>query len=326
MTSPPEIGVLVMSYGTPATVPDIETYYTHIRRGRAPSPEQLDDLKRRYQAIGGLSPLAAMTTRQARGLARALEQSHPGRYQVAVGSKHSPPFIEDTVADLARRGAARLVGVVMAPHYARASVGEYLERATSAAGRLGLPIATIAGWHLDAGLISLLANRLTEALGTLAPEAAQTCPVLFSAHSLPVRATTGADAADTAGMVSAGADTARPASYPEQLAATAHAVGQRAAVGPDRVRLTWQSAGRTPEPWIGPDISETLGELAAQGYTDAVVCPAGFTSDHLEILYDLDIEAQARARCLGINLVRTRSLNDDPDLMATLACLVVQAR
>ena len=295
------VGVLLMAYGTPATPDDVEAYYTHVRRGRPPTPEQLDDLVRRYDAIGGTSPLLARTRAQADGVQRALDAAEPGRFVVELGMKHAPPFVEDGVARLRQAGVATAVGLVLAPHYSALSVGEYVERARAAAGD-DLAVEFIEHWHELPGYLDALASRVKEALATFPdPDAVA---VVFTAHSLPARILESGDP------------------YPEQLQATAQAVAARAGVAGWSV--AWQSAGRTPEPWIGPSLYEALQALAAAGSTAVLVCPAGFVSDHLEVLYDLDVEARRQAVELGLAFARTASLNDDPQLCAALADLVLR--
>jgi ferrochelatase len=286
-----------MAYGTPAAPDDVEAYYTHVRRGRPPTPEQLADLQRRYDAIGGTSPLLERTEAQCRGVQAALDRHGP--FTVQLGMKHARPFVEDAVERLAESGVTEVVGVVLAPHYSRLSIGEYEERARAAANdRLGF--AMVPSWYDAPPYLDALAERVQKALATL-PDQAE---VVFTAHSLPARIVDEGDP------------------YPEQLRWTAEAVAARAAV--ERWRVGWQSAGRTPEPWIEPDILQVLDELAALDETDGVlVCPAGFTSDHLEILYDLDVEASARARNLGLAFARTESLNDDPRLCEAVAQAVL---
>jgi ferrochelatase len=286
-----------MAYGTPASPADIEAYYTHVRRGRPPAPDQLADLQRRYDAIGGVSPLLERTEAQRRGVQAALDEH--GDFEVLLGMKHAAPFIEDAVAGIIADGITRAVGVVLAPHYSRLSIGEYEERARAAAVG-NLDFAMVPSWYDAAPYLEALVDRVQKALTTL-PERTE---VVFTAHSLPARIVNDGDP------------------YPDQLRRTAEAVAARAGVG--RWRVAWQSAGRTPEPWIEPDIGEVLDELAAGGDTEGVlVCPAGFTSDHLEILYDLDVEASARAGNLGLAFARTESLNDDPRLCEAVANAVL---
>ncbi len=292
--------MLLMAYGSPEREADLEAYYTDIRRGRPPTPEQLADLRRRYDAIGGLSPLAERTRAQAAGLQRVLDERHgAGAWQVELGLKHAHPSIEAGVEALAADGVEDFVSLVLAPHFSALSVGQYLERAADAAGHL--KVRDITTWWESPVLIDLLAERVAAARNRLPADAR--VEVLMTAHSLPVRA------------LAIDAPT-----YEEQLRATGQLVAARA--GLDSWRIAWQSAGRTPEPWIGPDILDVIRQLPADGFDGVVVCPAGFTSDHLEVLYDVDIEARAVAAEAGLGLERTASLNDDPRFCALLADLV----
>ena len=302
MTERP-LGLVVMAYGTPRSPDDVEAYYTHIRRGRPPTPEQLADLTGRYDAIGGISPLAARTEAQRAALARALDEAQPGRWRVVLGQKHAAPFIEDAVAELAAEGVADAVGLVLAPHYSRSSVGEYQRRAAEAGAAGGVRLHAVEQWHLLPEYVDFLAAAVTEARAEL-PDAHKT---LFTAHSLPERALVDDP-------------------YPDQLRASAAAVAERVGLQPwPDWGLCWQSAGRTPDPWRGPDVLEVVRDLAATGRSEGVlVCPQGFTADHLEVLYDLDIEARRVAEDLGLAFARTRSLNDDPAVMGALARVVLE--
>jgi ferrochelatase len=296
------VGVLVMAYGTPATPDDVESYYTHIRRGRPPTPELLADLRRRYDAIGGISPLAARTRAQVEGVRAALG---PG-FEVALGQKHAAPFVEDGAAELLAAGATEVVGLVLAPHYSALSVGQYHDRAAAAVSAGGGAYRGIGSWHRHPVLVELLAERVAEARARLGAGEGTVVETVFTAHSLPERARTVDDP-----------------SYPDQLVATALAVAE--AGGIDRWRVAWQSAGRTADPWIGPDILEVLPALPAEGVEAVVVCPAGFTSDHLEVLFDVDVEARQVAARAGLALERTASFNDDPRFVALLASLVTDS-
>jgi ferrochelatase len=294
-----------MAYGTPAGPEELEAYYTHIRRGRPPTPELLSELSRRYAAIGGQSPLLERTRAQVEGLERALAQAGRPDIKVALGMKHAAPFIEDTVARLAAGGAEAIIGLVLAPHFSRMSVGEYAERARAAAAAASRSpaISVVPSWHLATGYLEFLTDALRSALDSL-PKADGGAHVLFTAHSLPARILDDDDP------------------YPAQLRETASAVAGR--LGLRRWSIAWQSAGRTPEAWLGPDVLQELEALAAAGTRAVVVCPAGFVSDHLEILYDLDIEASARARELGITFARTAAPNADPRLLGALAGVVLE--
>jgi ferrochelatase len=295
--------VIVMAYGTPATLADLEPYYTHIRHGRPPSADLLAQLHDRYQAIGGRSPLLEITEAQAAGLRAALQDTGCESVQVGIGMKHARPFIEDTVRGLAAARVERIVGLVLAPHYSRMSIGEYAGRVEAALGDgPGAPtFEMVPSWASASGYIEWLVGAVRAALARLG-DAAAGAEVVFTAHSLPKR------------IVSAGDP------YPDELRATAEAVAREA--GLSRWSIAWQSAGRTADPWIGPDILEVLPKIAAAGASGVVVCPAGFVADHLEVLYDLDIEAAAAARELDLPFARTVSPNADPRLAATLADVV----
>jgi ferrochelatase len=291
-------GVVVMAYGTPADRDDIERYYTDIRRGRPPAPEQLADLARRYDAIGGTFPLRAITEAQVAALRRHLGDG----YDVALGLKHAGPTIEDAVGSLAARGAARIVGLVLAPHYSALSVGEYARRAREAAAAHGLQADTVESWHLLPEYLELLANAVVDAQATLPEHAQRDADVVFTAHSLPERAVGPDDP------------------YPDQVRATAEAVATLA----DLFRWTtaWQSAGRTDDTWLGPDLLDVIRVRAEEGAAGIVVCACGFVADHLEVAYDLDVEAANLATELGLPFARTRSVNDDDTVLRALAALV----
>ncbi len=297
-------GVLVMAYGTPTTPDDVEAYYTRIRHGRAPTPELLAELSSRYREIGGTSPLAMRTAAQVTALAQALEVRAPGAYDVRYGSKYEPPLIEDVAPGFVSDGVARVIGLVLAPHSSTMSTDQYMQRAHDALGDT-VTFVQIGAWWDAPGFLELIADRVTDALATIDPARLASTEVVFSAHSLPQK-------------ILASGDT-----YPEQLRASAE--GAARAAGISNWDIAWQSAGRTADPWIGPDILEVLRTKKAQGLTDIVSCPIGFVSDHLEVLYDIDIQAQSLAQELGLNLIRTASLNDDPAFISVLADVVTTA-
>jgi ferrochelatase len=307
-----ELGVLCMSYGTARGLDDVEQYYTHIRGGRPPAPEHLQELQDRYRAIGGRSPLIEITEAQVRGVERELneaERLHGGTrvFHAYHGMKHQTPYIEDAVTAMADDAVREAVGLVLAPHYSRMSVGAYVERAGKAAADAGIDISFVEHWHDDPDFVRFLMFRVSDAIGRLPEEERSRAPVVFSAHSLPARIVDEGDP------------------YPGQLEESALLVGREVGLPAERVRVAWQSAGRTGEPWLGPDLTEVLREVAVEGHRAAVSCPVGFVSDHLEILYDIDIEAQEVARGLGLILERTASPNDDPDFLRILAGIVRHA-
>jgi ferrochelatase len=298
------IGVLVMAYGTPGSPEEIEEYYTKIRHGRPPSAEQLDDLVRRYEAIGGISPLAERTAAQVAGIAQELERREPGRFDVRFGAKYTAPTIEDAAESFKGSDIDEVVGIVLTPHAASMGSGEYMTRAEAALGE-DIRFHAITHWYEQPGFAELQADRVAEAFSRLSEQLRGDALLLVTAHSLPAR------------IVEAGDP------YPEQLADSARQIAQ--AAGIDRFEVGWQSAGRTPDPWLGPDILEVVAGLPERGIEAIVVCPVGFVADHLEVLYDVDIEAARVAQDSGVALVRTNSLNDDPAFMAVLAGAVQAA-
>jgi ferrochelatase len=293
-------GVLLMAHGTPAGTAEVEPFYTRIRRGRPPTAEQLADLEARYAAIGGVSPLALRTAAQVDAVRAALEARAPGRYVVSFGAKHTDPLIEESAALLGAAGLERVVGLVLTPHGSSLGSQEYLDRAEAALG--GTLFVPVAPWYAQPSLVALLAARVRDARHAVTGRT----KVIFTAHSLPERIR---DAGDT---------------YPEQLAESARLVAT--AAGLDEWLVAWQSAGRTPEPWLGPDVRDVVRQLAADDQADAVViCPIGFVADHLEVLYDLDVELAGIAAESGLGYARTSSLNDDPVFIAALADLIIAA-
>jgi ferrochelatase len=293
-------GVLLMAHGTPANAEEILPFYTRIRRGRPPEPEQLAELEGRYRAIGGVSPLAERTEAQVDAVRVELEARSPGRYVVAFGAKHTEPLIEDAASALASAGLDKVVGLVLTPHASSMGSQEYLDRAVAALP--GTPFVAVGAWYAEPAFVALMAARVTAALATVPGRRR----VLFTAHSLPERIRESGD------------------TYPEQLAESARLVAE--AAGLEDWLVVWQSAGRTPDPWLGPDVRDEVRRLAEDGSTDAVVvCPIGFVADHLEVLYDLDIELAAVAAECGIGYTRTASLNDDPAFVSVLADVIIAA-
>ena len=294
-----------MAYGTPRSTEEILPYYTDIRRGRVPTPEQLADLTARYDAIGGISPLAARTEAQRDALQHALDTISPDKFHVQLGLKHAHPMIEESVNDLAQQGFNTIIALVLAPHYSSYSIGQYVGRATEAALPHGINVIGIDSWATEPAFIRFIANDMEKKRSNMPARTR----VLFTAHSLPQRIIDGGDP------------------YPQELHATATAVAKQLNMseGSDW-GIAWQSAGRTPEPWIGPDILAVLHEIADTKSADGVVVSAcGFVADHLEVLYDLDIEAQHLADELGLAFARTACVNDDAEVMAALAQRVVLA-
>ena len=279
--------VVLMAYGSPSRPEDIPAYFRDIRGGRPVSREAIDELAERYRRIGGGSPLNEITERQRAALERELG------VQVYVGMKHWRPRIEEAVKSALAGGAERIVGLVLAPHYSRLSIGAYRERLEEALdGRAELLF--VESWHDHEPFLDVLAERIR---GTSAH-------VVFTAHSLPARILTEDDP------------------YRDQLLETSRLVADEAGV--ERWSFAFQSESPTGEPWLGPDILDELERLHAAGARQVLVAPVGFVSDHLEILWDLDVEAREKAAELGLELERIESLNDDPVFIAALAALVRQ--
>lgn len=296
------LGVLVMAYGTPKSLEDVESYYTHIRRGKPPTPELLEELINRYRAIGGVSPLNEITRSQGEGILHVLNQDGGRPVKLYFGMKHSNPFIDEAVEKMAGDGIKEAVSIVLAPHYSAFSVGSYQSQALEAGKKHGIEILPVMDWHMQPRFLALLASRVKEACA-LVPQ--ENTLVLFTAHSLPERIVALNDP------------------YPQQLRESGDAVAKELGLNP--YEFGWQSAGRTPEPWLGPDVLDVLKEAPTRGFKHVVICPQGFVSDHLEVLYDIDIECQDVAKEIGISLVRTRSLNADPEFVRALA-EVIRAR
>jgi len=300
------ISVILMAYGTPRSREEILPYYTDIRRGRPPTDELLAELTARYEAIGGLSPLAAMTEAQRDAIQSALDAVAPGDFRVSLGLKHAQPMIEEAVSAVATTGTEKIIGLVLAPHYSTYSIGQYVGRAAAAAEPHGIGVVGIDSWATEPAFIDFLANDMRARLARMPANT----KVLFTAHSLPQRII---DAGDP---------------YPQELRSTAMAVANTLGLREhEQWDIAWQSAGRTPEPWIGPDVLEAIDALAASDSPPAgvLVCACGFVADHLEVLYDLDIEAKKHAESRGLVFDRVACVNDDPRVMAALARRTIEA-
>lgn len=300
------VGVLLMAYGTPRHLDEVEAYFTHIRRGRRPSPEEVEALRARYRRIGGASPLREITEAQARGLQAALDRRAPGRFRVYLAMKHSAPFIADVAAEILRHGVRRVVALVLAPHESRMIVDEYMEYAKPVLDSAqDLQLRVVRSWHLNPHFLAAVERRIRSSLERFPDPRPEATEVLFTAHSLPERILEWNDP------------------YPTTLLETAQELARRTRLSAWRV--CYQSAGHTPFPWLGPDILEVLEEIAAAGRRQVLVVPVGFVADHLEVLYDLDVEAAERAGSLGLVFRRTQSLNTDPEFLEGLADEVMAA-
>lgn len=300
-------GLLVMAYGTARRAEDIEAFYTDIRHGSRPSPELLAELNARYRAIGGLSPLAAITAAQGEHLERCLNARFPYKnFKTYLGYKHAAPFIEDAVAAMHADGIVEGINLVLAPHYSGFSVQGYNDRALQSARKLGGPVLSVTpSWYRQPKFIRYWATRIEATLAAVpAAELAKTV-VVFSAHSLPQKILQDGDP------------------YVQQIEDSARLIAAAAKLR--HFVVGWQSAGRTPDPWIGPDVRDLTRQLwKAPGYRRFVYCPIGFVADHLEVLYDNDIECRDVVAELGGTYVRPAMPNTDPLFIECLADVVAE--
>lgn len=268
-----KIGLLVMAYGTPESLDDVEAYYTHIRHGRKPPKEALQDLIGRYKAIGGISPLAKITKEQAYKLTDSMNNIFKEyEFTCYLGLKHIAPFIEDAVEEMKRDGIEHAISIVLAPHYSTFSIKAYNERAIRFSEEIGGPaIEPIEQWYDEPKFISYWANQIKEAVTNIADK--EKAVVIFSAHSLPEKIIATGDP------------------YVEQLQRTADLIAEAANI--QHYTIGWQSAGDTPDPWIGPDVQDLTRDLYEEhGYKFFIYCPVGFVAEHLEVLYDNDYECK----------------------------------
>jgi ferrochelatase len=284
------VAVVLMAYGSPDRIDDVPAYYSDIRGGRPVRPELLADLTERYRRLGieDSNPLNEITEQVRASLQAELE------LPVFTGMKHWQPRIAEAAEAAIDAGAKMVVGLVLAPHYSRLSIGGYREQLEQAVADRA-EIAFVESWHTEPGLVALLAERVR---GT-------TAHVVFTAHSLPARILEEGDP------------------YADQLLETSELVARAAGLGD--WSFSFQSESQTGEPWLQPDILDHLDELRDLGVDDVLVCPIGFVADHLEIRWDIDTEAQEKASQLGIRLARIEMPNADPRFVATLATIVRRA-
>lgn len=300
------IGILLMAYGSPNSLEEVEPYFTHIRGGRRPPPEAVEELRERYRRIGGRSGLLETTLAQAQGLETALNAISIGqRWRVWVGMKHWKPFIDEAVSAIAQTGVERVICIAIAPHYSRMSVGSYIHAARSALEKRGLEdlAVFVERWGSHPLFLRGMAAQVRKALEGWPAEETFT---LFTAHSLPERIRTWGDP------------------YERELLESAAGVARVG--GLEHWGFAFQSASHTGEPWLGPDLLDVLAQVAQEGrFSRVLVCPIGFVSDNLETLYDLDIEARAHAERLGLAFRRVPCLNASPFLVDCLMALAIEA-
>jgi ferrochelatase len=301
------MGLLVMAYGTPYKEEDIERYYTHIRHGRPPAPEMLQDLKDRYEAIGGISPLAKITLDQAKSLEEHLNAVQDEvQFKMYLGLKHIEPFVEDAVKQMKEDGIEEAVSIVLAPHFSTFSIKSYNGRAKQEAENLGgLEITSVDSWYKEPKFIDYWTKKVKETYASMTTEEREKAVLIVSAHSLPEK------------IIAAGDP------YPNQLKETADLIAE--AAGIENYEIGWQSAGNTPEPWLGPDVQDLTRDLYEQkGYRTFVYIPVGFVADHLEVLFDNDYECKVVADELGAKYYRPEMPNAKDEFIDCLATVVLK--
>lgn len=298
------IAILLMALGGPDKLEDVEPYLLDVRGGRPTPKELVEEIRERYRLTGGKSPAPAIT----RDVARKLEQrlNGPGgeRFRCYVGFRHWHPYIKDTYAELLDDRPERVVGLCMAPQYSSLSVGAYVKKVEEARVALGgdVPVTYVQSWHKHPGLIQALADNVMAGLLTFPAEVRGLVPILFTAHSLPERILAMKDP------------------YPDEVRGTVEAVCRL--VKPATSRFAFQSQGRSSEPWLGPTVEATLEALHREGHRHVLIAPIGFLSDHLEVLYDVDIEFKQLASSKGMQLERIPMLNATQPLIETLASIL----
>jgi ferrochelatase len=294
-----QIGLLVMAYGGPDNIDEVEPYLLDVRGYRPTAPEIIHEVRERYREIGGRSPILEQTQAQTAALESALN-TNGQEFKAFVGMRHWHPYIKNTLIEMQAQGIQRAVGLVMAPHYSRMSVEAYFKRMSEAESPIA--IAPINNWHLLPGYLDALVSRVRAALERFPADVRSQIPVIFSAHSLPERILTWNDP------------------YPDQLRATVDAVMQR--LGDQPHDFAFQSAAISNEPWLGPDVSEKIKYFAGQGQNNIISCPIGFVCEHVEVLYDIDVVYQKLAKLLGVRLERIEMVHTAPQMIAGLAEII----
>lgn len=298
--------ILLMAVGGPDKLEHVEPYLLDVRGGRPTPPELVEEIKERYRVTGGKTPVLGIMREVARKLEEKLNGPGGERYRVYVGFRHWHPYIKEAYADLLDERPEQLIGVCMAPQYSAMSVGAYIKKVEEARAALGgeFPISYVRSWHDHPRLIAAIAENIRAALEKFPAGVRARVPILFTAHSLPERILQMKDP------------------YPDHVRATMEAVCRT--LGPMTVRFAYQSQGRSGEKWLGPTVEATLDALCAEGHRHVLVAPIGFLSDHLEVLYDIDIELKQRAAGRGVQLERIAMLNATPPLIDILASVIEQ--
>jgi len=303
--SSPPIGVLIMAYGGPDSLEDIPGYLADIRSGRPTTPSVLEEITDHYRRIGSRSPLLEISRRQVDALAKSLGTD----YRCYLGMRHWSPWIEEVVRDMIDDGIRRSVSLVLTPQFSGFSVAKYQEKIERGLEmfRGDIEFTNIPSYHDDPKYIDAMAARVREGLEARPADERDSTHVVFSAHSLPTRIIDEGDPYDT------------------QCRESAALIAKRAELPDDCWSWCYQSAGKSAEPWLGPQLEDYIGELGTKGMKNVMSVPVGFVSDHVEILFDIDIEAVAAATSAGIKLTRPAALNDDPTYIAALGGLVQRA-
>lgn len=296
--------VLLMAMGGPDCLENVEPFLRDVRGGRPTPPELIEEIRERYRATGGKSPAMDIIRRVASQLERRLNESGAGGYRVYVGMRHWHPFIRDAYAELLKESPDHVIGICLAPQQSSLSTGAYKRKVEEARAALQstVPVSYVGSWNTHPRLIAAIVDHIEQTLDQFLPSERKHVPVLFTAHSLPERVVAMKDP------------------YPEEVKATVEAVS--ACLGDRPTAFAYQSQGRSAEPWLGPTVEDTLDRLYQAGYRQVVVAPIGFLCDHVETLYDLDIELKQRATRLGMRMERMPMLNDQPALVEILADLV----
>ena len=298
------VAVLLMAMGGPDCLENVEAYLMDVRGGRATSPELVEEIRQRYRVTGGKSPVLGITQEVARSLEQRLNASAGQQYRCYVGLRHWHPFIRETYARLLEDFPERIIGLCMAPQYSSLSIGAYIKKVEEARRELAseTPISFVTSWHRHHLLIASIVGNIHQTLQKFPLDVRSRVPILFTAHSLPERVVAMKDP------------------YPEEVQGTVQSVCEQ--LGSQPIRFAYQSQGRSGEKWLGPSVEETLAELAQQGHRHVLVAPIGFICDHVETLYDIDIELKQLAQTKGVQLERIPMLNASTALVDLITSIV----
>lgn len=297
-------GLLLMAYGSPEDLSQMEAYLLDVREGRPPSPELIEEISERYRKIGGKSPLLERTSEQAMALERELNERSADSGQIFkafVGMRHWQPRIRSAINQMAAANIRKAVALVMAPHNSRMSIGKYYQMLDEALDGQKIDFIRIQSWHKHPGLLDAIAEKIELGLALFGDESPH---VIFTAHSLPTKILEMGDP------------------YDDQLNETARLLAERFRLQADQWQFCYQSAGARAIPWLGPQIEDVVADLTKKGDKNLLVVPIGFVCDHVEVLYDIDINARQIAEQYGARLERAPSLNDSPTFVAALTDLV----